>query len=401
MTVIQSALPHGWRCSTVGEIAPADRRLANGVDAELPYIGLEQIEAGSGKILQVSEATEQGGAFKFDVRHILYGKLRPYLNKVALPDFEGRCSTEAIPLLCVEGVDRRYVAAFLRRPETVAAAMRENTGSRMPRADMQTILSMPIPVPPLADQRRIADRLDEAMAEITSARASLVCQTDGCRRLRFALVDEVLGGRAVATNDARDQTGKGWVELTKAARLESGHTPSRKRPEWWGGNVPWIALPDIRALDGTTVVATSETTNELGLANSSARLLPEGTVVLSRTASVGFVAVMGKPMATSQDFVNWVPGPQLRPWYLAYALIAAREYLRGLASGAVHKTIYMPTLKSLHIRLPSLDDQDRMLGRIQSAHSFVEDTRNSIDAESAALDALPSSLLSAAFHGVL
>jgi hypothetical protein len=56
---------------------------------------------------------------------------------------------------------------------------------------------------------------------------------------------------------------------------------------------------------------TLESTNEQGIANSSARLLPEGTVVLSRTASVGFVTIMGRPMATSQDFVNWVCGPEL------------------------------------------------------------------------------------------
>jgi type I restriction enzyme S subunit len=139
----------------------------------------------------------------------------------------------------------------------------------------------------------------------------------------------------------------------------------------------------------------------LGLANSSARLLPEGTVVLSRTASVGFVAVMGKPMATSQDFVNWVPGPKLRSWYLAYALIGARDYLRGLSSGAVHKTIYMPTLKRLHIRLPSLDDQDRMVQRIREAHALVDDANQSVGAQSEALDALPASLLSAAFCGEL
>lgn len=95
-----------------------------------------------------------------------------------------------------------------------------------------------------------------------------------------------------------------WHLLTDVARLESGHTPSRRHPEWWGGDTPWIALPDIRALDGTTAFETTETVNAAGLANSSARLLPAGTVCLSRTASVGFVTVMGRPMATSQDFVN-------------------------------------------------------------------------------------------------
>lgn len=253
--------------------------------------------------------------------------------------------------------------------------------------------------PGLDEQRRIANRLDVAMAKIAVARPALDRQLKDCTHLTFALIAEVLRGRAIATNNEEDQQGDGWVALTQVARLESGHTPSRKRPEWWGGDVPWMALPDIRALDGTTAEATAETTNDLGLANSSARLLPAGTVVLSRTASVGFVAVMGKPMATSQDFVNWVPGAKLRSWYLAYALINARDYLRRLSSGAVHKTIYMPTLKTLHIRLPSVDEQDQMIERIQSAHALADETRASIKEQSTVLDALPASLLNAAFRG--
>ena len=92
--------------------------------------------------------------------------------------------------------------------------------------------------------------------------------------------------------------------LVDLARLESGHTPSRYHPEWWGGDIPWISLADIRDLDGRVAYETREHTNQAGIAHSSARVLPEGTVVLSRTASVGFVTIMGRPMATSQDFVN-------------------------------------------------------------------------------------------------
>lgn len=91
-----------------------------------------------------------------------------------------------------------------------------------------------------------------------------------------------------------------WQRLTDLARLESGHTPSRRHPEWWGGHVPWLALPDIRKLHGKYAYETTENTNDAGLANSSARLLPPCTVCLSRTASVGFVTILGKPMATSQ-----------------------------------------------------------------------------------------------------
>lgn len=98
------------------------------------------------------------------------------------------------------------------------------------------------------------------------------------------------------------------VQRTKyVARLRSGHTPSRQHAEYWlDCTIPWFGLADVWQIrDGRKeyVVETAEKISELGLANSAARLLPQGTVVLSRTASVGFSAITGTSMATTQDFV--------------------------------------------------------------------------------------------------
>lgn len=207
--------------------------------------------------------------------------------------------------------------------------------------------------------------------------------------------------RVIATEDDPIAQDDRWVPLANVARVESGHTPSRKHPEWWGGEVPWIALPDIRRLDGQTATETTEYINEFGLANSSARILPAGTVCLSRTASVGFVTVMGVPMATSQDFVNWVPGKHLRSWYLATGLISARDYLRGLAEGAIHKTIYMPTLKRLRIKLPPLEEQDRALSRLSEVKALLVQAQQALTKQTKALDALAPALFGAALSGEL
>ena len=93
---------------------------------------------------------------------------------------------------------------------------------------------------------------------------------------------------------------------------------------------------------------------------------------------------MGVPMATSQDFVNWVPGKRLRSWYLAHVLIAGRDYLRGLSEGAIHKTIYMPTLAGLCIRLPSIAEQDRILARIDELRSGAVTTGAALNRQAAA-----------------
>jgi type I restriction enzyme S subunit len=162
-----------------------------------------------------------------------------------------------------------------------------------------------------------------------------------------------------------------WSALTDLARLESGHTPSRNHPEYWGGSIPWIGIKDARANDGRRIENTYETTNELGITNSSARILPENTVCLSRTASVGYVVVMGRPMATSQDFVNWVCSKELDPNYLKYLFVAEDEDLLRFASGSVHQTIYFPEAKAFHICHPPLAEQQRIVGLLDEAFEGI------------------------------
>jgi type I restriction enzyme S subunit len=182
-----------------------------------------------------------------------------------------------------------------------------------------------------------------------------------------------------------------WEKLTDIARLESGHTPSRSRQDWWGGDISWVSLTEIRALDGRWVEETQIKTNPAGIANSAARVLPRGTVCFSRTASVGFVTIMGQPMATSQDFANWVCGD------LMYALTRSRAELRALATGATHKTIYMPMLESFHLCLPERKEQERIVATLKAQLNAVEEARFAAQAQLNEIEQLPGRLLARAF----
>jgi len=162
--------------------------------------------------------------------------------------------------------------------------------------------------------------------------------------------------------------------------------------------VPWLALPDIRNLHGKYAYETSEYTNGAGLANSAARLLPTGTVCLSRTASIGFVTVLGKPMATSQDFANWVCDQErLDPEFLMYVFMASQEHLRELGSGAVHKTIYMPTIESFHICAPEIGEQRRIARVLRERLASAETLANNLQERLAEIERLPQKLLAAVF----
>jgi type I restriction enzyme S subunit len=121
---------------------------------------------------------------------------------------------------------------------------------------------------------------------------------------------------------------------------------------------------------------------------------------MSRTASVGFVTRMGRPMATSQDFVNWVCGPGLDPEFLMHLLIRSREEIRALSRGAIHKTVYFPTVKAFRVCVPTIDEQRRIAAELRERLAAIDAMEVSIRGEQEALEALPAALLRRAFENL-
>jgi type I restriction enzyme S subunit len=162
------------------------------------------------------------------------------------------------------------------------------------------------------------------------------------------------------------------AQILTVAKLESGHTPSKREPSYWSGSIPWVSLFDTQGLEGEAIFDTAKLITVKGLDNSSARLLPKGTVVFSRTATVGKTTVMGREMATSQDFANYICGPNLHNLFLVYLFRSMGRTWKSLMAGSIHNTIYMPVFKALRIVLPPLTEQhaiaealsdvDRLLG---------------------------------------
>ena len=160
----------GWKRVRLADAAALDRQQA--MHAGLPYVGLEDIESGTGRLLGTREVrTVQSSTFRFTPQHVLYGRLRPYLNKVLVPEFDGHCSTEIIPLRPLSGVLPSYLFYWLTAPATVCALDATSTGARMPRANLEAALELPFPLPDVPEQRRIVAILGEAFEGIATAKA--------------------------------------------------------------------------------------------------------------------------------------------------------------------------------------------------------------------------------------
>lgn len=227
------------------------------------------------------------------------------------------------------------------------------------------LLDLELGLPPVEEQRRIAATLDAADGLLVKRRASLALLDS----LAESIFLDIFGrGRVspvtVSQQELDHPDGWRWETLTDVARLATGHTPDREVPDYWDGDIPWISLTEIRGLDGTVANGTILHVSQAGIDHSSSVVLPTGTVCFSRTASIGFVTVMGRPMATSQDFVNWVCGDRLRPLYLMHALLGSREQLRSLSAGSTHKTIYMRIAEQFRVLVPPLALQGEFVSRV-------------------------------------
>ena len=228
----------------LGSVCRMDRRTtaaSDALDRGLEFVGMEHVDPETGHILlgQGSRTGEgKGQAFLFDDRHVLFGKLRPYLRKIARPKQAGCSSTELVPLLPdANRLDRGYLFHWVRRQTVIDTLMTKNTGARMPRADMSVLLKMPISLPPLDEQRRIVGLLDRA-AEIRrradAARAK-------ARAIIPALFLDMFGDPA--TNP------KGWpVEsLADIADIGSGLTKGRKLNGAATVATPYLRVANVQA----------------------------------------------------------------------------------------------------------------------------------------------------------
>ncbi len=166
------------------------------------------------------------------------------------------------------------------------------------------------------------------------------------------------------------------VPLGYIARMGTGHTPDRNKSEYWNDcTIPWVTTPDVTRRPNSLqpLMDTDQKISEGGLANSAAVLHSAGTVMLSRTASVGYSVVIGRPMATTQAFVTWRAGALLEPDYLLLVLRSMKPEWSRLAYGSTHLTIYMPDLESLRIPLPPLDEQRRIVHFVRNEVERIDE----------------------------
>ncbi len=167
---------------------------------------------------------------------------------------------------------------------------------------------------------------------------------------------------------------KGWVrtKIQNICDLAGGGTPSRKIQEYFGGNISWFTPTEIPKDKIVEVVDSREKITELGLQKSSAKIVPQGSVLLTSRASIGFVSIAGVPVTTNQGFASFICSNAVYNYFLAYWLWANRGIITKKATGTTFKEISKTTIRQLWFNLPPLNEQKRIVSKIESIFAQID-----------------------------
>ncbi len=367
--------PNGW------QTVPFGRVFVRRTEAEAPHLEPLSVFLDAG-VIPRSARSDNHNELGADLSKYLvvregdlvFNKLRTWQGGFGASSHHGIVSPAYFVCTPVRGVNSRFVDYQLHSKPYLAELTRLSKWQPPSQFDTpwDQLRAVPLRLPSEAEQTRIVDALDSELARLAELRAA-------GRRLRELRTEHQAALLAETMLEPRYSS----VQIRHVARTGTGHTPSRSKPEYWAPEecvIPWFTLADvwqIRDDRAEVVSATAEKISVRGVANSSAVVHPAGTVLLSRTASVGFSAVMEVDMAVSQDFMTWTCGPELDPFFLLYALRAMRPELHRLMMGSTHKTIYMPDLHALRCPLPPISEQRALVehARGQSEQNWALDDR--------------------------
>lgn len=211
----------GWQSVHLGDVATSRSRTVSARSMDLPYIGLEHFDSGSPRIVRSARSGEfSGSGLLVEPGDVLFSKLRPYLNKVAVAHEHAICSTEVLVWRSNEPtvVAQDYLAVLLRAPEAVEYANINSAGSRMPRTSSRIMSAFEITLPPLAEQRRVVDLIAAIDHAIDAADGETAATLDVFEHARAALVQRI-----------EDRTR--FVDVMTRVRLPVKIEPTAEYPE--------------------------------------------------------------------------------------------------------------------------------------------------------------------------
>ena len=412
-------------------------------DAEC-LVEMEDIQKDTGNISFdrdiPSKISTKNVFFKDDV---LYGKLRPYLNKCGVAKHNGICSSEIFVIGTCE-FESNFLAYFFRSPYFLSYADSKTHGARMPRLSRGLFQSAELPIPPTKEQERIVQKIESCFEKIDATEQSLTKVETLLEKYRESLLAKAFRGELIPQNESdepasvllekiraeREKSAPAkkkkvqafapitddekpfdipesweWVSLGDLGVWSGGGTPSKQNREFWeNGTVPWVSPKDMKS---DVISGSRDKITQIALEERKISLLPVGTILfVTRSGILRHslpVAWNDVEITINQDIKALILDGMVTTEYLFLCLRAFEKTIleNCTKKGATVESVEFEKLKKFPIPIAPLKEQNRIIEKLHEALSSVEGSVENNKTLSKTLIPLKNSILNNAFEGRL
>ena len=393
-------VPENWVWVRLGAVCYASKEKSNDFSNEIKYIGLEHLEKDKGIVGFSSADKVKSTKNAFQEGQILYGRLRPYLNKHDIASFSGVCSTDILVFEASVLVANVLVDKFFNLPFFIEYVVANSKGINLPRVSEETVLNTTFPLPPLSEQQRIVERIEELFAKLDEAKERLQEVADSFAVRKAAILHKAFTGELIGKQVTELVPLENLVDLIKIGPFGS----SLHESDYIENGIPLVNPKHIvqqRIVPQSKISISDEKAEEL-----SSYKLKENDIVLGRRGEMGRCA----PISNREE--NWICGTgsmiiRLKKEYDAklYSLILGSQatvtYLENSAVGSTLKNLNEKIVRKIPVPQFSNEEQHEIVRLIDDLLARERSAQQATEQALASIDLMKKSILARAFRGEL
>lgn len=406
-----SGLPEGWCAATLDQVA---RWGSGGTPSRMhpEYFGgtipwIKTGELGTRILHSTEEALSDLGLANSSAKLFprgavaiaMYGATIGKTSILGIDAATNQACAVAVPDSAVTTTEYLYHYLCSQREAFVEAGK----GGAQPNISQGVIKAWPIPLSPLPEQKRIADKLDTLLARVDTCCNNLARVPAILKRFRQSVLAAATSGELARDWRAERNLDKAWrigrlQEVGELGRGKSKHRP-RNDPRLYGGSHPFIQTGAVAQSRGI-ITSHTQTYNDFGLAQS--KLWPARTVCITIAANIADTAILTYPACFPDSVVGFVADPKLAlPEFAKWSIDVVSAQLEAFAPATAQKNINLAILNEIHFHWPSIAEQAEIVRRVESLFALADHLEGRYTAASAHLDRLTPALLAKAFRGEL
>lgn len=402
-------IPETWVLSKLGDICfttsggTPSRKIDDYYKGSIPWV--KSGELSKGVITKTEEyiseaAIKDSSAKVFPAGTLLIALYGATIGKLGFLGVDAATNQAICGIFKNEIIDLNYLYYFLYHNKN--KLIEQGAGGAQPNISQAILKELEITIPPTREQYRIVAKIEELFSELDKGIESLRTAKDQLKVYRQAVLKYAFEGRLTNPELNEGQLPDGWQlkKLGEIFKSTSGGTPSRKRDDFYGGNIPWVKSGE---LSKGLINQTDEYITEEALRNSSAKIFPAGTLLIALYgATIGKLGFLGIAAATNQAVCGIFPSEHVSLNYMFHYLTLNKQKLIESAVGGAQPNISQTILKDLEVCYPVENKiQELVVAEIESRLSICDKIEESIEQGLKQAEALRQSILKQAFESKL